>query len=225
MLGGDDDPRSFFPYSLAPLEASTATNLSFHRPPAAAAALAAAAPVPQLWSAGNRCLRHTLIPHALHALVLENVSTSRHRRTGHTGFFFLRGSQSPDPSCLARAALSSSPVASIAAEQASQTTTRRLRWSDPGHPWDLYDLCSAQNTLRQPSQVKGRKSRRLQSGSWQCLPRSGKASVPPPAMSLFDRGVDLELSKFEVGRFSSRVTFFEIGRGLEFELESEWGNG
>lgn len=38
-------------------------------------------------------------------------------------------------------------------------------------------------TSLQPSQVKGRKSRSLQSGFWQCSPRSGNASVPPPPIA------------------------------------------
>lgn len=98
---------------------------SFHLPPsffcasrphcpallAAAAAPAAfdAAPA-HAWSAGNRCLRHTFWPHPLHPLVLENVSVSLHRGTGHRGLRFLAGSHRRDRACASSTAASSRPV-------------------------------------------------------------------------------------------------------------------
>lgn len=51
---------------------------------------------------------------------------------------------------------------------------KREKWNFRGKYTDL-----------QPSQVKGRKSRSLQSGFWQCSPRSGNASVPPPPAIAF----------------------------------------
>lgn len=106
----------------------------------------------QAWSAGNLCFKQILIWQVLQLAVFENVRTSLHRRTGHLGFFFFFGSQSPDFSCLSRIFFSSSPscpVVSIAVEQISQTETFRLSTSDFGHSCDLYDRCSKQKTCRE----------------------------------------------------------------------------
>lgn len=62
----------------------------------------------------------------------------------------------------------------------------------------------------QPSQVKGRKSSWLQSRCWQCLPKSGKASVPPDAM---------DIGSLDIRKFVS-VTFFVWKKN---RWMNEWG--
>lgn len=141
VLGGRADIE-LLAQSCPFLNARAARNRSFHRPLTALFSNEEEDEVAflQAWSAGKRCLRHTFKWHVLHVLVFENVKTSLHLLTGHVGFFFFLGSQSPDLSCLSKIAFSSSPfwpVVSIDIEHVSHTTTFLLLWSDFGQSWDL----------------------------------------------------------------------------------------
>lgn len=146
VLGGEIELRPpLLAHSCPFLEARAAKNLLFHRPLAETEAevefdTEAEATLPQAWSAGKRCLRHTFMWQVLHVLVLENVRTSLQRLTGQIGFFFLLGSQVPDLWCLSKMASSSCPtwpVVSMDMEHVSHTITFLLLWSDLGQEWDL----------------------------------------------------------------------------------------
>lgn len=136
---------AFLAQSCPFLEARAAKNLFFHPSFAAEGVEGESPPLLQAWSAGKRCLRHTLMWQVLQVLVLENVRTCLQRFTGQMGFFFLLGSQFPELWCLSKIAASASsscccpiwPVVSMDMEHASQTTTFLLLWSGFGHKWDL----------------------------------------------------------------------------------------
>lgn len=83
-----------------------------------------------------------------------------------------------------------------------------IEWSQLS--WDRKQNNS--NTCLQPSQVKGRKSSWLQSRCWQCLPKSGKASVPPDAMDIGS----LDIRKFV-------CDFFCVKEKQMNEWMNEWG--
>lgn len=142
MLGCELEAAMFFPQSFTVLAANATKNLFDE------AVEDGGFSCWQAWSAGNLCFKQVLTRQLLHAAVLENVRTSLQRGTGHFGFFFFVGSQSPDFSCLSMILFSSSPshpVVSTAAEQASQTTTLRLLASGFGQLCDLPARCSKQN--------------------------------------------------------------------------------
>lgn len=101
------------------------------------------------WSEAYLCRRQVLRLQTWQVLVLEKVSASRQRFTGHLAFLFLAGSQDPELLCRSRTAAASSPaIFSMDMEQSSHTTTIRLCCSPLGQSWPLYVLCSKQKTWR-----------------------------------------------------------------------------
>lgn len=98
-----------------------------------------------------------------------------------------------------------------------------IEWSQLS--WDRKQNNS--NTCLQPSQVKGRKSSWLQSRCWQCLPKSGKASVPPDAMDIgsldFMKFVSVTFFVWKKNRWMNGARKQKGGESIFIGLVMAWG--